>query len=449
MKTLQNHIILNKYIYIIVITFNLFVQTSWCQVIDKNYDTNNHQDNFKNLILKASNQCNSKSKKSGNAILLDSLCTMKNYGDFKIFNHIYYTYTNTGKLNQSVNLQMNEYGEFEHVTETKKYNANELLTEYKIEVPKNFVEFWVEDTSLITTYLEKCKYENLLIKQSKKTYVSLFDERTTDEYYTYNSHNNLTLFVSDELYGIDTFEYKYNNEEMLEYIIRSYNSSYYLIEKYKYENLQDTFRTYKNISHAIHDNKPIYNSIIEWKKELLFEEIYDDKNRLISFSKKFLSFMPTWENEYITEFEYNNNNQLVKSSYSLISDDGYEEILRLENTYNSDNMLSQSISHFYDDKVNNWVIYESKTYYYSSHLVDIAYSKNSQIGIYPNPAQNYIMVPETLIGASYSIYSIKGELIKQGKITSSFIDVNEFKTGTYLMSANLRNQTFRDLIIKR
>ncbi|MGY5353985.1 T9SS type A sorting domain-containing protein [Wenyingzhuangia sp. IMCC45467] len=58
---------------------------------------------------------------------------------------------------------------------------------------------------------------------------------------------------------------------------------------------------------------------------------------------------------------------------------------------------------------------------------------SKSIKIYPNPAQEYIVVPSELIGDEYSIVNITGSVVKKGFVVSEKIDLN-LSSGVYIIS---------------
>lgn len=59
-------------------------------------------------------------------------------------------------------------------------------------------------------------------------------------------------------------------------------------------------------------------------------------------------------------------------------------------------------------------------------------SKNS-LQIYPNPASEFIKISAEYENSSYKIYSILGQIVKEGIITSSQISVSGISKGNYVL----------------
>jgi len=68
------------------------------------------------------------------------------------------------------------------------------------------------------------------------------------------------------------------------------------------------------------------------------------------------------------------------------------------------------------------------------------------ISVYPNPASDYLMVPNSLIGATYSIYDITGKSVKKGSIDSEKINLN-LNSGIYMFKVETELSTVTKKII--
>lgn len=62
-------------------------------------------------------------------------------------------------------------------------------------------------------------------------------------------------------------------------------------------------------------------------------------------------------------------------------------------------------------------------------------SKNT-LQIYPNPASEFIQIASEYLNSSYKIYSILGQVVKEGTITSSQISVSGISKGNYILKVS-------------
>lgn len=62
-------------------------------------------------------------------------------------------------------------------------------------------------------------------------------------------------------------------------------------------------------------------------------------------------------------------------------------------------------------------------------------SKNS-LQIYPNPASEFIKISSEYENSSYKIYSVLGQVVKEGIISSSQISVSGISKGNYILKVS-------------
>jgi len=73
---------------------------------------------------------------------------------------------------------------------------------------------------------------------------------------------------------------------------------------------------------------------------------------------------------------------------------------------------------------------------------DISAQNKTPLNIYPNPTNNFIHLDENWINSSYSIFSMTGKLLFEGKLTSNKINVSELPKGIYLLKIENNKKTF-------
>ncbi|PQJ76793.1 T9SS type A sorting domain-containing protein [Polaribacter glomeratus] len=62
-------------------------------------------------------------------------------------------------------------------------------------------------------------------------------------------------------------------------------------------------------------------------------------------------------------------------------------------------------------------------------------SKNTLM-VYPNPTSNYINIASEYLNSDFKIYSLLGQVVKKGKISSSKITISNLSKGSYILNIN-------------
>ncbi len=96
---------------------------------------------------------------------------------------------------------------------------------------------------------------------------------------------------------------------------------------------------------------------------------------------------------------------------------------RVEMTLNNDNFTTTT---------NNSVTVSSPTYVVTS-ILSIGEITANPLKIYPNPADDYLNVPDLFRNKKFAIYSILGKKVLSGHFTNSRIAIEKLKTGLYFL----------------
>lgn len=76
-----------------------------------------------------------------------------------------------------------------------------------------------------------------------------------------------------------------------------------------------------------------------------------------------------------------------------------------------------------------------------------SYVETIDLSVYPNPFNDFINLPEINNG-TYSVFSIDGQLIQEGAINSQLLDLGHLKSGTYLLTVQTADGTYKKRLIK-
>ncbi|MCH4554112.1 T9SS type A sorting domain-containing protein [Aestuariibaculum lutulentum] len=92
-----------------------------------------------------------------------------------------------------------------------------------------------------------------------------------------------------------------------------------------------------------------------------------------------------------------------------------------------------------------WVNPAAITY---SQVLSTAKPLSEVARVYPNPASDYLMMPNKLMNAPYSIYDITGRAVKSGVISSERLDFN-LNTGLYILKVEVDAASYTQKIMVR
>ncbi len=67
-------------------------------------------------------------------------------------------------------------------------------------------------------------------------------------------------------------------------------------------------------------------------------------------------------------------------------------------------------------------------------------------GIYPNPASEYIIIPDSFVNFRYRIVSMNGQLVREGKVDSASLDISALSAGLYIIEFSNTTQCSRAVL---
>jgi hypothetical protein len=83
----------------------------------------------------------------------------------------------------------------------------------------------------------------------------------------------------------------------------------------------------------------------------------------------------------------------------------------------------------------------------------VSQSESNSIKIYPNPAEDFFMLNNTISGETYTIeiYNFEGQLVQQNSynINGNKVNIKNLTTGSYLVLIKSHNQTFIEKLVKK
>ena len=155
-----------------------------------------------------------------------------------------------------------------------------------------------------------------------------------------------------------------------------------------------------------------------------------------------------------TETEINNDYFELERSYDAIN---FEKIAEINGAGNSNNTLSYDELDFGYNRSKlisyyrlKQVDFDGKNSY--SNIVALENdTKLNDILIYPNPATNFLNITNVNDELTvYQIYSVEGKLITTGEfISTQKIDLNEYPSGTYLITTISKDKVYQQKFLKQ
>jgi hypothetical protein len=386
--------------------------------------------------------------------ILDSILEYRSLGYTSEWMKWYFTYDETNRLLSSKRLYYNANLIFENITETRNYNSEGQMIRFVDHKPGTFLF----DTVATDVYIEENQFENgkLIHKSVTNNDNFSFEDRSLEEYFTYNDNNQLILRTIIYPAGSSIFnsrsdsksetEYYYNtgNELKFEYTT-STNGDYisYNLVKYDYQ-YSDTSKLSTIYNYQLSDKLEVtqFDSILEWYYCETYFETFDSQERrkTITHTRYFSNKPLTGLIDFHAEYKYSGDDQLLHASYYnwvVESDSGsWSEAMRIDNSFDEDGKILFYIRTFYDDRTADWAIDEQKTYYYSYQGKSTGADKltTKKLSIFPNPANDFITL-ENLQGraSTYKLFNLSGKQVGSGRIENRTITIAHLKPGIYIM----------------
>ncbi len=370
--------------------------------------------------------------------------------------------------------------------EYRHYNNNGQLLS-NIAYIRNMKQWHIDgDTSKEESYNEQNIYEGgLLIEKKVKNPMSLhtdvdhiFYPYDLNDKYIYDSTGKCVQKVTTYFSSTnDTFLYFYNTEgNLTEVYKKGYdNLKYSLTEKYTYDENNNILtkiwkitnyyaRTYSYVitdssiqtieyefEDILFDPTDHLDSLTSWGVNREKHEIFDNLDRLKTRHIKYqnTAIEPEVVEEYTTNYSYYDNNKIkeVYTNVTVLNNRPVNIRTKSLFKYTEEGNSLYYEKTFYDDRFNEWVVNESKTYFYPELSTTIMHYKNriktKELAIYPNPASDKIYIQE-YYGENllFSIFNVQGVNVKKGILNIKAIDIAGLKPGMYVIKINDKQKVY-------
>jgi hypothetical protein len=390
---------------------------------------------------------------------LDSIHEMTNYGIYFDRKKWQFNYDNNNRLKTSTRLFLDAYNTYNGSKELREYDENGQMVSL---IKSEFWEF--SKDSVITLYTEQNQYINgNLVKQNTFEY-SLFSSFTETKTFTYNEKNQLTKMLEVSSYEMyedsKTTEYIYDQDGRQKYkIVVNGTGPNFSVAKNDYTDT-DTILIIQERKGAITNYKQPsdLDQIKYWADGNTYLLNLDQFGRTISIEKSLSYIKQKIKFTYFrVEYEYTSTGKLKQTTYYLPDDQlkfkSWNKTTIIKNTYDERDNIKEYEKTFYDARVNDWVVEESKTYYYNlikNAVTGNNQNKTSDFYIYPNPATESIyfsITPE--VNSNYIIYNLLGEVVAQGDFEGQSISISQLTSGTYFIKVDKNGVGFINRFVKR
>lgn len=220
-------------------------------------------------------------------------------------------------------------------------------------------------------------------------------------------------------------------------------------------------------------------TINQWVNVNKYKYLYDDQNRMIeNINYMWRTYLDDWS--VLSRFQYiydaeGNRTKRIESDLDVNANE-WINILKFEYSYNNDFSKTDLILPYYDyadmdtlfthmlteleyfnwnQSLNRWESQAYTAYYYSDiTFFGIEDNYNSEIKIYPNPANNDIWVDYKVEHSNlrFAIYDTYGKMLKQGELSNSGkdkISISELNEGMYIIRITNQNKVFAIKFLKK
>ena len=261
--------------------------------------------------------------------------------------------------------------------------------------------------------------------------------------YTYDANNNLTSEIwsswdtsTNSWIDGNKYEYTYDaNNNLISEIWSSWDTSTNSwIDYYKYEY---TYDANNNLTSEIFSYWE--TSINSWIFSYKYEYTYDANNNLYTY--------------IYSNWDTSTNSWILYSKYELT----YDLTISIDNVLAPYNMYVGSnnpiLSYFnYNYNGSDFVLYGKEIFYYSDITGINELTDNCNVLIYPNPANDYLMINTTINeNLKIEIYTIRGQNVLSAECTNNAsqmrIDISQLPAGIYFIRiANNQNNITKKFV---
>jgi hypothetical protein len=223
---------------------------------------------------------------------------------------------------------------------------------------------------------------------------------------------------------------------------------------YSFDELQNKAIRYDSIINCNY-KRNIYNYSCEFSHYVKNEFDFSENNQLLTWERYLKdSTNKEWKHYYIETYTYDSENtwnyEKIVSVW-IESEDTWSISHKVITQYQTETN-SKLISTYFFNAEDEWILYKTDKHYLTREETGItnheAIMPSNALFIYPNPTNGnkiFLKLPESIAGGNYQIYTLSGQVIREGKINMApgiekvYIGLQGIYPGYYLVQITGKN----------
>ena len=290
-----------------------------------------------------------------------------------------------------------------------------------------------------------------------------------NEYKYYYAYDTNKALIEVRMFSWNGYNWQFSAQKYFTY---DQNGNLIECRFYQYNSLTDQFDEYyrENLGYNS-DNQMIYRT----RRTLVAGQLIPMDSSVYSYDNKLwvsdttYGWKDSWIYKQVKIYEYNDNNDkvsLTTKSWDYRSEQ-WKNYYKYTFSYSLNKPIDQCVSPqeifgnlksipdemiFYSWYNDAWLASEKTDYFYSKYTewttADVPVLSVSRLNIYPNPANDYIIVDIGHQPAFGQIINMNGQVVKNAIIISNLLDVSDLPAGIYVIRIKQQGRILLGKFIK-